>query len=178
VQQPKTETESEVTEVKVIDHTDFAETVPIFKITPNISTKELQAAEERQHQKIYEEQQAVYRGEVPDWKHEMNRRWVWKQQEKQKPDLSHLVFRRSIGHYGGDIIVVPEEHFQEFKSHFPKREFPRNVTKEDIREKYTVDGELRFRKRFPNSNYAYWIDFAHGTQAEKRLEFMKIAFTD
>jgi len=91
-----------------------------------------------------------------------------------KPDLKPIIYRTSIGHYGGQFVEVPEEHFQEFKSYFPPKEFPREVQTTDVREKSTFEGEQRFRNRFPNSNKIKQVYFRDRSKGLKRLDFMEL----
>jgi len=156
------------------------QSVPTYAINSNISTKDLVNAEQRQHLKLYKMQQAVSRGDMSDVQYEAYREKVWKAQDAKKPDLRPIIYKTSIGHYGGMYVMVPDKHYREFKSHFPSREFPRaaNIRKEDIREVYSIQGEQNYRKRFPNSNYMYSIHFADATKGDRRLEFMKIPRSD
>ena len=150
--------------------------VSTYPINSSISTKELQKTKQNQHHILYDMQKAVNRGDMSDTAYETIRKDTFTKQAARQPDLSHLVYRKTIGHYGGYYMDVPSEHYQEFKSHFPKREWPKgaNIQKKDIREDFNIYGETNYRKRFPKSNYLYQIYFANNTKADQRLDFFKI----
>lgn len=82
------------------------------------------------------------------------------------------VYRTTIGHYGGMYADVPAEHFEAFKSQFPKGEFPRaRVKLEDVSEKWDWDSAERFNKQFPDSKYKlYQVYFADASKGAKRLD--------
>lgn len=90
--------------------------------------------------------------------------------ESKKPDLRPHIYKTMIGHYGGLYVHVPEEHFTEFKSHFPSREFPRRVETTDVREKYTFEGERNFRKRFHSSNKIKEVYFGDRSKGLQRID--------
>jgi hypothetical protein len=85
---------------------------------------------------------------------------------------SFKVYRTTIGHYGGMYADVPAEHFEAFKSQFPKSEFPRaRVKLEDVSEKWDWNSAERFNKQFPDSKYKiYQVYFADASKGAKRLD--------
>jgi hypothetical protein len=92
---------------------------------------------------------------------------------KLRIDVSKLIYRTTIGHYGGYFIDVPEENFEQFKALFPPQEFPRavNIKTVDVRsEDRAVEGEAAYRRQLPNSNRYKQIFFANGTKGEKRID--------
>jgi len=121
------------------------------------------------------EERGMREGWSPDKIYEA-RASIAKRYEAQlkKPNMQPLIYRTSIGHYGGLYVDVPEEHFDTFKEQFPPREFPRKVRTVDVRDKYSFEGEKRFRQRFPNSNRLKEVYFANGSKGLKRLDFYEM----
>lgn len=139
-----------------------------------IPLKDLIARQDRKWREIKAmEQKGLHEG----WSHEKlyaeRLKIVYKHRHK-KPDVRPLIYKTMIGHYGGLYVDVPEEHFKKFKAHFPSREFPRRIRRTDVREKYTFEGEKRFRKRFPKSNILVEVFFGDRSKGLKRLDFMEM----
>ena len=87
-----------------------------------------------------------------------------------KSDARPLVYQTSIGHYGGQIVRLPEENLPAFKAQFPKGTFPKNVQIKNVADTYTPQGREYYHKRFPNSEKMAVITFASGSKGERHLE--------
>lgn len=138
--------------------------------------KELQAEQDKKWEEIQRaEKEARERGVTdPEELFSVRLKIVEKYEKRlEKPDLKPIIYRLTIGHYGGYFIEVPEEHFEEFKSHFLPREFPMKVETIDVR-KESLGAEERFRQRFPNSNKVKQVYFADRSVGTKRLEFLDL----
>ncbi len=92
---------------------------------------------------------------------------LWRGWKDKQPNMQPLVYKTSIGHYGGLHVYVPEEKMAEFKSHFPGKEFPRSVA-----EVHDMPSRGDFKQRFPNSQKAYKVFFADRSKGEQRLDYM------
>jgi len=139
--------------------------------------KDLIAMQDKKWREMGEKEQEGYRKLWSPEKIYAERVKIAKKYEKlipKKPDVRPLIYKTSIGHYGGLYVDVPEECFGEFKSHFPPAEFPRKVRTTDVREKYTFEGEKRFRKRFPSSNRIKEVYFASRSKGHRRLDFLEM----
>ena len=84
------------------------------------------------------------------------------------------VYRTMIGHYGGMYVWVPLEHFEAFKSQFPRGEFPRARTqKHSILKEWEPTSERvkDFMRDYPNSyGHMYQVYFANASKGSKRLD--------
>lgn len=139
-----------------------------------LSLKDLIAKQDRKWQEIKEMEKEAMLKNWPTEKLDQKRLEIVRKHKTKKPDVRPLIYRTMIGHYGGLYVDIPEEHFEEFKSHFPTREFPRKVRTTDVREKYTFEGEKNFRKRFPNSNLIKEVFFADRSKGHRRLDFLEM----
>jgi len=141
----------------------------------------LKAARDKKWYEIQDmEKKAHFEHWTPEKEYEERIRIVRQyENELKQPDLKPIVYRTQIGHYGGLYVEVPEEHFEEFKSYWPSREFPREVRTIDVRdENFTFEGEQHFRQRFPNSNRIKQVYFANGTKGEARLDYVDMPHGD
>jgi len=92
----------------------------------------------------------------------------------QKRDLSPMVYRTTIGHYGGLYVEVPEEKFDDFRAIFPVKEFPRKVEHNDLHDAavYHPEAAQHFHKVFPEySGKTRTVYFANASKGEKRLDY-------
>jgi len=87
---------------------------------------------------------------------------------------SFKVYRTMIGHYGGMYVWIPLEHFEAFKSQFPKSEFPRaTTTNKSILLEWSPTSERvkEFMRDYPNSDgQIYEVYFANASKGAKRLD--------
>lgn len=85
-------------------------------------------------------------------------------------DAKSIIYKTSIGHYGGTYIYLPEDKLEEFKAMFPKGTFPRNIEIKDIQSLWTEYGVKYFHEKFPNSNRVAIVHFADQSKGQKFLE--------
>ena len=90
-----------------------------------------------------------------------------------------LIWRWSIGHYGGYFVDVPAENFEAFKGMFQKGTFPRNAEEKSAAESVGDSAtEIRFDKTFPNSRGRYYtVYFADRSKGEQILEHSNVMHT-
>lgn len=145
-----------------------------------VPLKVLKAQRDAKWNEIHEMEKRGYReGWSAEKQHSERMKIVCKHEPYLKqPNLKPIIYKTSIGHYGGLYVDVPEEHFTEFKSYFPSREFPRSVETVDVRDKYTFEGEKNFRKRFPNSNRLKVVYFSSNSKGHQRLDYLDLPRPD
>jgi hypothetical protein len=85
-------------------------------------------------------------------------------------DARPLIFKTSIGHYGGMYVYMPEEKLDEFKAMFPKGLFPKNIEVKNVAESWTSYGVDAWHKRFPDSDRVAVVHFANASKGQKFLE--------
>lgn len=85
-------------------------------------------------------------------------------------DARPLIYKTSIGHYGGLYVYLPEEKLGEFKAMFPKGLFPKNIEVKSVSEHWTSYGVDAWHKRFPDSDRVAVVHFANASKGEKFLE--------
>jgi hypothetical protein len=88
---------------------------------------------------------------------------------------SFKVYRTMIGHYGGMYVWIPLEHFEAFKSQFPKGEFPKaRIEKKSIVAESgnpTSERVKDFMQEYPNSDgQMMTVYFANASKGSKRLD--------
>ena len=90
-----------------------------------------------------------------------------------------LIWRWSIGHYGGYYVDVPAENFGAFKAMFQRGTFPRKAEEESVAERVGDSAtEIRFDKTFPKSRGRYYaIYFADRSKGEQILEHSNVMQT-
>jgi len=168
------------------DHLKIEETLlvpsPRRPTHPNMLNYDvLKATENRKWEEIRRAEEEGYKNHLSSDKIFQQRLAIVKKYEAalKKPDLRPIVYRTSIGHYGGMYVDVPEEKFDEFKSFFPANVFPREVRQiNDVREDFTFEGEEHFRKKFPRSNYLKSVFFADRSKGLKYLDFLELPHGD
>ena len=89
-----------------------------------------------------------------------------------------LIWRWSIGHYGGYYVDVPAENFEAFKSIFQGGTFPRNVREKSVAETMGDPAVIRFDQAFPNSRGKYYTAyFADRSKGEQILDHSNVMQT-
>lgn len=89
-----------------------------------------------------------------------------------------LVYKVTIGHYGGTIIQLPEENLQKFKGLFPKGTFPKRIEIKDITKEWTEFGVKAFREKFPEAKLVAYVHFANASKGQSFVEKMNLPYTD
>lgn len=92
-------------------------------------------------------------------------------------DLSPLIYRTTIGHYGGLYVEVPAERFDDFKSIFPPAEFPRRVESNNLRDLNKWGGNAigNYHAVFPQyTGITKTVFFADRSKGLKRLDFYEL----
>ncbi|MFI5450404.1 MAG: hypothetical protein ACHQ03_11645 [Candidatus Bathyarchaeia archaeon] len=80
-----------------------------------------------------------------------------------------LIWRWSIGHYGGFYLTVPAENLAEFKARFPKGTFPKKIEQEPVEgidERVTEAFDKLYKK---SKGIRYRMYFGDRTKGEKIL---------
>jgi len=131
--------------------------------------KEVKSQRDSIWKELNEKEKKVSLGQMSREDYENYRDYTFKEGFPEKIDLSPMVYKTTIGHYGGLYITVPEEQFDAFKALFPSSEFPREVETIDVRELDAVS-EGYYRQLFPNSNRYKTVYFRNGSAGEKRIE--------
>jgi hypothetical protein len=99
--------------------------------------------------------------------------------KQTKRDATPLVYRASIGHYGGMYVYVPENRLGEFKAMFPQGVFPRNIEVKKVSDSWTQQGVEHWHSKYPNSDRVAIVHFANASKGEKFLEDnVTLPFTD
>lgn len=147
---------------------------PKVKEVPNIAVplSKLQAHRDKKWKEIHTMEEKAMREGWSNEKAHRERIKIVKKYEYKQPDMTPLIYRTSIGHYGGLYVDVPAEKFELFKANIPPKMFPKQVKTTDVREALTVDGEARFRKRFPNSNIIKEVYFSSNSKGMRYLDFL------
>ena len=92
----------------------------------------------------------------------------------QTSNIDSLIWKSSIGHYGGEYVYVPVENWRDFKNSFPGRVFPRNAYKENISHNHTEYAQREFNDRYPHSRGEFYqVFFADKSKGLKHYDRMR-----
>jgi hypothetical protein len=143
-----------------------------LKPIPQLAEPESLAALEKKHHEYWEGMRKATEGLSGEKEFQARKEYAMTYGKKR--DLGPYIYRTSIGHYGGMFIEVPEEKFEDFKSHWPRKEFPRNVESKDMNDPNRYDSEaiVHYHQVFPGlSGKIREVFFADRSKGMQRLDF-------